>query len=373
MHRHSIDRLTVVHVDAERGWRGGQRQALWLAGALQDLGVHSILAARPGEPLAERAQATGIDVSPLRPFAEFDPLAVLSLRRLIRRSGAQIVHAHSGHAVGLGALATLGTSAQLVVTRRVDFLLRPNPGTRWKYSRAKAIIAISSAVATALRASGIASERITVIPSGIDLDRRVTPASRTVLATLGVPLGSPVVVQVAQLVDHKDPLTFVRAVRAARKEIPALCALLVGNGYLSAEVIAAVRAAGLRDVLHVLGYRQDADALIAAADVVTLSSREEGLGTVLLDAMAFGGAVAATRAGGIPEIIEDGVSGLLAPVGDGQALGSAIARILADPALAERLKEAARQKVREFSVQRTAERTLDVYKAVSPGARHQSE
>src|SRR5579872_4111500 len=66
MHRHSIDRLTVVHVDTERGWRGGQRQALWLAGALEDLGVRSVLVARPGEPLAARAQAMGLDVHPLR-------------------------------------------------------------------------------------------------------------------------------------------------------------------------------------------------------------------------------------------------------------------------------------------------------------------
>jgi glycosyltransferase involved in cell wall biosynthesis len=369
MHRHSIDRLTVVHVDTERGWRGGQRQALWLAGALEDLGVRSVLVARPGQPLAARAQAMGLDVHPVRPFAEVDPVAAFSLRRLIRSTGAQIVHAHSGHAVGLAAIATLGTSAQMVVTRRVDFLLRQNPGTRWKYSRAKAIIAISSAVAAALRSSGIGEERITVIPSGIDLDRQVTPASATVLSTLGVPAGSPLVVQVAQLVDHKDPLTFVRAIKNARREVPNLRALLIGNGYLSADVVAAVRSAGLRDILQVPGYRQDADALIAAADVVTLSSREEGLGTVLLDAMAFGGPVAATRAGGIPEIIEDGVSGLLVPVGDGAGLGAAIARLLTDAGLAARLKQAARQKVREFSVQRTAERTLAVYEE----ACHQSE
>ena len=358
-----------MHVDAERGWRGGQRQALWLAGALEDLGVRSVLAARAGEPLAARARAMGLEVHPLRPFAEFDPFAVLALRRIINSHNAQIVHAHSGHAVGLAALATVGTPTRLVVTRRVDFKLRNNSGTRWKYSRAKAIIAISSAVAAGLRSSGIVDERITVIPSGTDLDRRVTPASATVLATLGVPAGSPLVVQVAQLVAHKDPLTFVRAIKNARKAVPNLRALLIGNGSLSAEVVAAVRAAGLRDVLQVPGYRQDADALIAAADVVTLSSREEGLGTVLLDAMAFGGTVAATRAGGIPEVIEDGVTGLLAPVGDGAALGAAISQLLLDPALAKRLKLAARQKVREFSVQRTAERTLAVYEE----ACHQSE
>jgi L-malate glycosyltransferase len=361
MHRHSIDRLTVVHVDTERGWRGGQRQALWLAGALETLGVRSIIVARPGEPLAARAEAAGLEVVPLRPFAEADPLAALALRRLIKKTGAQIVHAHSGHAVGHGALATLGTGVPLVVTRRVDFLLRRNPGTQWKYRRASAIIAISAAVAAALRSSGISADRITVIPSGIDVERRVTPASATVLAGLGVPAGSPLVVQVAQLVNHKDPLTFVRAVKTARRDVPTLRALLVGNGYLMAEVVAAVRSAGLRDVLHVLGYRQDADSLIAAADVVTLSSREEGMGTVLLDAMAFGGAVAATRAGGIPEIVEDGTSGLLAPVGDGAALGACIARLLNDPALAARTRDGARARVQEFSVQRTAERTLAVY------------
>jgi L-malate glycosyltransferase len=373
MPRHSIEGLTVVHVDTERGWRGGQRQALWLAVALEEMGVHSIFIARPDEPLERRALSLGFEVWPVRPLSELDPLAGLVVRGVIKRSGARIVHAHTGHAVGLGALSKIGTRARLVVTRRVDFPLHKNPGTRWKYRRTSAIIAISSAVAASLRASGIKPERITIIPSGTDLNRRVTRASPTVLASLGVSEGAPLVVQVAQLVDHKDPLTFVRAIKTARREIPNLQALLVGNGYLMAEVVAAVRAAGLRESLHVLGYRQDADELIAAADVVTLSSREEGLGTALLDAMAFGGAVAATRAGGIPEMIEDGVSGLLAPVGDGAALGAAIVRLLGDPSFATKIREAARVRVRDFSVQRTAERTLAVYERVSREAAKQSE
>ncbi len=352
-------------MDTERGWRGGQRQTLWLARALRAQGHGTLLAARSGQPLADRAVAEGLNVWPLRPFVEGDPLAVWSLRRAMRRANATIVHAHSGHAVALGALATLGTAARLVVTRRVDFRLNDNAFTRWKYRRASAVIAISDAVGAALRASGVAPDRITVIPSGVDLDRRVDAASSATLAALGVPPGAPVVVQVSALVGHKDPLTFVRAVAVAHRRVPALRALLVGDGHLRGEVTAAVRELDLEDVLRVTGYRADADALIAAANVVTLSSREEGLGTVLLDAMAFGGAVAATAAGGIPEIVRDDVTGLLAPIGDGAALGDRIARLASDPALAARLAAAARGRVRAFSVEATAEQTLGVYRRVA--------
>jgi glycosyltransferase involved in cell wall biosynthesis len=352
--------LTVLHVDTERGWRGGERQALWLATALAARGHRSLIAARTGEPLADRAAAAGLSVVPCDPWGggELGLVAAARLRAAVLRHSVDIVHAHSGHAVALGALATLATGAKLVVTRRVDFPLR----TRWKYGRAAAIIAISHAVARVLAESGVRGERVTVIPSGIDLTHRVEPASRETLSALGVPSTAPVVVQVAQLVGHKDPLTFVRAIAALHQHVPGAHAIMVGDGTLAGAVAEAVRDAGLGAVLHLAGYRSDADRLIAAADVVTLSSREEGMGTVLLDAMAFGGAIAATAAGGIPEVIDDGVTGLLAPIGDGPALGAAIARLLTDRALAERLRTTARRRVTDFSVEATTDRTLDVYR-----------
>jgi len=355
--------LTVVHVDPERGWRGGQRQTLWLAAELARRGHRSIVAARPGEPLHERARAAGLEVVGAAPFGELDLLAALRLRRVIRRERADIVHAHSGHSVALAALATLGTRARVVVTRRVDFRLRNNPGTRWKYGRAACVVAISRAVADVLRASGL-RRPAAVIPDGIDLGRRVTPAAPETLESLGVPRGAPLVVMVAALVGHKDPLNFVAAVDAARRRVPALHALLVGDGYLRPQVESAVAERGLAGVLHVAGYRTDADELLAAASVATLSSREEGMGSVLLDALAFGVPVAATRAGGIPDVIVDGASGLLVPPRDGDALGGAIARILLDPALAARLAAAGRARVRRFSLERMARRYEVIYRRV---------
>lgn len=356
--------LTVLHVDTERGWRGGERQALWLAQALERAGHRSLVAGRAGEPFATRAAAAGLDLVPIAPFSELDPRAVLRLRRAIRREEVDIVHAHTGHAVGLAALATVRSRARMVVTRRVDFRLRGNPGSRWKYARAHGLIAISRAVRDALVASGIAPARIDLVPDGIELDRRFHRADVVTLEALGVPPRSPLVVQVAALVQHKDPLTFVRAMDVVRRRVPTVRALMVGEGAMRAAVETEIAARGLGAVVRLTGFRTDADSLLAAADVVTLSSEAEGLGTVLLDALSIGKPVAATAGGGIPEVVSDGITGVLVPIRDPAALGEAIARILGDPALAARLAAAGPARAAEFSMERTAERTLDVYRRV---------
>jgi L-malate glycosyltransferase len=357
-HAPTPERATVVHLDTERGWRGGERQTLWLATTLDPRRYQSIVAARPDEPLAERATAAGLRVIPLRPVSELDVFAAWELHVALKQARVQIVHAHTAHAVALAALATLGTQTRLVITRRVDFRLRRTIGTRWKYGRADAVIAISRAVADVLVAS---------IPSGIDLRRRIDRASDDVLAGLGVPSGAPLVVQVAQLVPHKDPVTFVEAIAVARAHVPTLHALIVGDGPLRSSVQDAVARLQLTDAVHLTGYRTDADNLLAAADVVTLSSREEGMGTVLLDGLALGKPVAATSAGGIPEILTP-ACGRLVPVADGAALGEAIASLLldvrGDSSRRAIMADAARARAGEFSVVRTAERTAAVYDAL---------
>ena len=356
--------MRILHIDTERGWRGGERQALWLAGELARRGHACWIAARPGEPLSERAHRIRLPVVPCAPAFEADPRCVLQLRRAVRRERIQLVHAHTAHAITLGALATLALPVPVIAARRVDFHLRQNVGTRWKYGRASAVIAVSSAVAAILEGDGVPRERIAVVPDGTDVHREIRPVSRAALEVLGVPPRAPVVVQVAQLVGHKDPVNFVRAIGVARERVPGLHALLVGEGPLRQEVEATNRQLRLDDCVHLTGYRQDADALIAAADIVVLSSREEGMGSVLLDALLAGRPIAATRAGGIPDVVQHGVSGLLAPVQDPRALGAHIATLLEDTELSARLAAAARARADEFSVERMTDRTLAVYERV---------
>jgi glycosyltransferase involved in cell wall biosynthesis len=356
--------LRVVHVDTERGWRGGERQAFWLAERLVRKGHRSVMAVRPGEPLAKKAEDVGLPIVPLSPLGEMDIMAAMSLRRAIVHEEADIVHAHTGHAVALAALATIGTRARMVLTRRVSFPLKRNPASIWKYARADAMIAVCRATADSLVASGIESARITVAYSGVDLTRVIPPASAETLASLGVTPGAPLVVMVAALVGHKDPLTFVRAMDAARRSVPGVQALMVGEGDLRADIEREIAELDLGDCVHLAGYRTDADSLMSVADVVALSSSDDGIGGVVIDAMSFGKPVAATAAGGIPEAVVNGETGLLVPVGDAPALGEAIARLLTDRELAARMGANGIRRAPLFSIDNTVDRTLEVYERV---------
>jgi glycosyltransferase involved in cell wall biosynthesis len=183
-----------------------------------------------------------------------------------------------------------------------------------------------------------------------------------------VPDRAPLVVMVGALTCVTDPSTFVRAVAVATRRVPELRALLVGEGHLRATVEAEVRALELDRSFRLTGFREDHDSFIAAGDVAALSSTLEGTPGVLLDALALGRPIAATAAGGVAEIVQDGVSGLLTPVGDPELLGGSIARILLDPALAARMSTAARARAQHFSIDETVDRTIAAYERTLNGA-----
>jgi glycosyltransferase involved in cell wall biosynthesis len=340
---------------------------LWTALGLRARGHRPVLALRSGSALGERAIAHGLRVLRIDPaFAEWGPWTVMRLRRIIHRERVDVVHPQSGHTMALAALATVGLRTPVILARRVIFPFRRNPGSRWKYRRAAHFIAISRAAAKGVTDAGLPASRVDVIPSGVDLTRAIAPVSRDTLAALGVPAGVPVVAMVAAIVSMKDPLTFVRAVAEAHRQIPAMHALLVGEGHLRPQVEALTAELGLQQVLHLTGFRTDADALLRAADVFVLSSNHEGeaLGSILLDAMMLRRPIAATAGGGIPEVVEHERTGLLAPVGDAEALGAHIVRLLTDRALATRLADAAYQRVQAFSIEDTVDRTIEIYRQV---------
>ncbi len=349
----------IVHVASGREWRGGQNQVWLLARALARLDVPQVVVTGAGSLLASRLEASGVPVRAVPWRGALDPRVLLAARAE-SRDGLRVLHAHDAHALTLAGAAARLTGAPLVVTRRVDFHLR----RRFFWARADRVIAISHAVERVLVSDGIPADRITVVHSGIALEevRAVSPLG--IRARLGLAPGTPLAVNVAALVGHKDQATLIAAAAHARDTFPTLHWVVAGEGDLRDILGREISSRGLDDRVHMVGQIPDGRALIADADVFVMSSREEGLGTSVLDALALGIPVAATRAGGIPEIL-DGGAGLLVEVGDAAGLGHAVVSLLTDTALRERILSAAQQVVESWSDTRMAESVLEVYRSVS--------
>ncbi len=357
--------MRVLHLDTETGWRGGQQQVLLLA---QGLASHprfrgeAITVCRPGSALAQRLVAAGLPRAELDLGSPWSPRGGWQLRRLAGEMGVDIIHAHASHAHNLAALATIWSKRQLVVTRRVDF----PPKGAWKYRRCAKVVAISQAIAGILRTAGVPAERLSVIPSGIDPQRFAGADRARGRAALGLANDELAVLCVAALEDHKDHGTLLAAWREVVATHPRARLLLAGEGGLR-EALAA-QASSLPRV-SLLGFRDDIPDLLAAADAFALTSHMEGLGTAVMDAMCCRLPVVATRAGGIPELIEDGVDGLLAPVRDAAAVASRLSQVLGDAAMRTRLGAAAEATARRrFLAAAMVDAYVELYDRILRGA-----
>jgi glycosyltransferase involved in cell wall biosynthesis len=350
----------VLHVDSAAGWRGGQNQVLLSAMGMTARGHEVALACRAGGVLEGRAQSAGVDVFAFPFRGDWSPSAALGLARLARGFQPDVVHAHDPHALAAAMVA----GAPRVASRRVDFAVKGR-ASRWKYARCERVVAVSEAVAAVLHRDGIAPDRVRVVYEGVP-DRRPDPGGRAILESLGVPMTSPVVGTVAALTDHKDHATLLSAAAGVAARVPAARFVIVGDGERKAALVAQAGELGLQDRVVFAGFRTDLDRLVPAFDVFCLSSKMEGLGTSLLDAMCFGRPVVATDAGGIPEAVEDGVTGRVVPVQDPAALAAALVAVLTDPSLRARLGAAGRQRFESrFSADRMVDSTLAVYDELS--------
>ena len=356
--------LRVLHVDSERTWRGGERQVLELMRRQRGRGDDPHLAAPRGSALLSRAVSEGFPGHAVPMRGAWDVPSALALARLHRLLRPDVVHWHAARAHALGAIAALlAPGPARVLTRRVDFPVRGSVGSRLLYGlRRDATIAISEGVRDALARSGLDPARIRVVRSGIDLTPYAAPFDRAVLrAAIGIQEGDFLVLQVAALAPHKSQRDLLAAARAVIDRRPEALVWIAGEGALRDELERQHEKLRLGDRVRLLGFRDDVPDLLRAADLFCVSSYLEGMGTATLDAMAAGLPVVATRVGGIPEIVENGVTGLLVPRRDPAALAEAILTLADQPALRRAMGDRARERVRVFSADRTEEETRRVY------------
>ncbi|HAH31280.1 MAG TPA: hypothetical protein DCL44_03085 [Elusimicrobia bacterium] len=368
--------FTIFHLDDGRELRGGQGQLLNLAKELSALGHRNIIICRKNSPLSREAARLKLKTFFLPFFFEWDPVSAIILRCKIKsetknQAWPAILHSHTSHTAAHSWLAGLGLNCVRIVHRRVDFTSCRGISTDLKYARASRVIAISGPVRDMLIKAGLPPEKITMVNSSIDLSaapwqkagfEAYKKNSRDKISALfGIKKDAFWTGSLIALVPHKDPLNFIRSAKEVLSAKPDTHFLLAGKGRLRGQAQALVRRFGLGQNIHFLGYYPEPYEILSALDLFVLSSREEGMGSVLLEAMHAGVPIAATSAGGITDVIENGKNGLLAPRENPRALAEAQLRIINNPALAKDLAAEGRKRLSEFSSVKMAERTLRIY------------
>jgi glycosyltransferase involved in cell wall biosynthesis len=365
--------LFSLHIDTAQSWRGGQNQVLLTVNGLRAIGHRAALAAHPGGELRRRAEE-GLELIPIASRSEMDLSAAWRLSRAVRRLRPDILHAHDPHAVAMGALAlSLGASSRasgrapaLVSSRRVDFPLKGNSFSRWKYRQVDCFIAASEAIHQILLTDGVSPDRVITVHEGIDLEHVLAAVPVNVHQEFWLPRHAPVVGNVAALVPHKGQRHLIEAARLVIQEMPDVRFVILGEGELREVLERQVREHHLEKHILLPGFRTDVLGCLKSFDVFVMSSVTEGLGTSLLDAMACSRAVVATNVGGIPEIVEDRRTGLLVAPRDHAAMAEAIVRLFGDNAARVRMGEAGLARVQaKFTVERMVAGTAAVYARVA--------
>jgi len=361
--------LSLFQIDAGTEWRGGQRQALFLARELKRNGFRFTFVVQPDSPLHQKAAEEGLPVLPLRMKSEMDVLASLRLAGAMKREGCVLAHFHDAHAVAVGGRAARRARVPIrIISRRVDFPLKRNPFSRSKYAKnVDLIIAISEGVKEVLIKGGIPPAAIEVIPSGIDFSPFDAVKERDFLRQeFRFSPEDYLVGIVAALEDHKGHQYLLEAARLIKLRAPKIKIVIVGTGSLDLDLDQQARELQVDDLVFFLGFREDVPRILASLDLFVLSSKLEGLGSSLMDAMASRLPVVATEVGGIPEVVVKNETGLLVPPRDPFRLADAIIQLYQDRSLAARFGKRGYEVVHEkFSAEAMARRIIAVYENIA--------
>lgn len=347
--RPMAEKLTILHTETSRGWGGQEIRILGEMRAMRERGHRVALAAPADATIHRRALADGFEVFSFSDGKLSYPRSILGLVQVCRRLKPQVVNPHSSRDGWIaGIAARLARVPMLVRSRHIE-VDYPN---RW-LSRLAFGRLPHHVITTSDRISGrliqelqVEPSRVTCVPTGVDLRRFHPGVPGGLRAELGIPDGVLLIGVVAVLRSWKGHGYLLEALSLLVKGGIRARLAIAGDGPARAYVNQRIAELGLREDVHCLGHREDVPGLLASMDVVALASTaHEGVPQVVLQAQAMAKAVVGTRVGGIPEVIEDGVTGLLVPPCDPKALAAALSRLLADSGLRERLGASARRRV----------------------------
>jgi glycosyltransferase involved in cell wall biosynthesis len=359
--------VKVLHLHKLTGVSGSEGHLLALLPALRERGVDARFLGLdvPGSDAGrfyEHLDRLGVPHRSVRCGFDVSPRMARDVVRAVRAEQPNLVHTHLVHADVYGGIAARAVGIPAISTRHNDdrYLLGPFRYVDRAFARpARKLIAISDAVRRFLERAGHDPAKLVTIRYGLD-ELPAAPSDPTPAAA-GIPAEAPLAVAVGRLIAQKDHATLLRGFAVVRAEVPQARLAILGSGPLEAETRRLASELGLDDAVTLPG-RTDIRDWLERADVFVHTSRWEGFGIVLLEAMLAGLPVVATRVSAVPEVVVDGETGLLVEPGDHDRLAEHLTSLLTDRERATALGEAGRRRARtEFSVDRMAERTQAVY------------
>lgn len=330
--------LRILHSEAATGWGGQEQYIHRMMLAMRGRGHYLEAVCQPHGKLAERLRQEGFTVHTLPMDGPVNYLqGVLQIRKILRNGRFDILNTHSRRDTMLAGVAARLAGTPLIVRTRH---LAKRPGSLLSYTGVPhRVTTASEFVRQMLIARGVAEDHVAVVYPAVELPPLT--GQSTLRSELKLAPNDIVVGCVAVMRAQKGHKALIDAITPLIKERPNLHLVLVGGGSpIFEEIQAYVREQGLSRRVHLLGMRDDVPNLLEGFDVFALATRQEAAGAVFVEAGAMGVPVIGTRVDGVPEMMKDGVNGILVPLDDSAALTQAIRSLVEDPALRERMGRA---------------------------------
>lgn len=364
--------MRVLHLDTEKTWRGGENQVRALISGLNKR-IEKQFAAAPFDSVAIKEKRWDCELLSLSSGSPYDPRNILRLISWVKKHQIQIVDAHSAKAHTLAYNAKLFyPHFKIVVHRRVDNKIKNQFFTRKKYlsSRVDHFVAISQAIADILVNYGVSKDKISVVKSAVDASvyEKLNREHLQQKLRKNFQLNDDVILigNASALSEQKGYPTLIRAASELKKMTSHFRILIAGDGALKNSLENLVQELELQSHVSFLGFLNNVPEFLSGIDILAIPSNNEGLGTVILDAILAGCCPVGSRVGGIPEIIIDHQTGLLIEPGDHVNLSKCLNYLIKNPEKRAQLSQNARQHVQnEFGLNSMVNGNYQVYKKLS--------
>ena len=341
--------MKICHVNLASGYSGGENQTLHLIKQQLAMGYELTVVANRKSPFADAVAKLDSRLERIRHSLQ-------GHRRSLTHD-CSLIHVHDGRAVYWAWIQSIRFGVPYIVTRRIDNELKTSWLANQAYGRAAALVGLSNEIVRRIQTAHPMATTYRIPSSPVSY-----PVDHEAVADIRRRFGDRfLVIHAATMLPHKGFDVTIEAARHLERSHPDIRFALLGEGRQSEAL---KRQAGPLSNLEFVGAQSDMGAWLAAADILAHPAHLEGLGSVILEAFEAGLPVVASDAGGIPDLIEDGASGILIPRGDSSALARAILEIQSNPELGKTLAARARDRLGNFRIEHTAKLYERIYESV---------